>query len=41
MASATKEKSNKKYSDFELKYDTAEALRISRKFAEEAKKNWL
>ena len=38
MAAATKEKP-KKDSAIELKYDSAEALRISRKFAEEAKKN--
>ena len=40
MAQATKEKS-KKDSSIELKYDSAEAMRISRRFAEEAKKNWL
>ena len=41
MPTATKENSKKKYSDVELKYDSAEALRISKKLAEEAKKNWL
>ena len=40
MAAATKEKS-KQDSAIELKYESAEAMRISRKFAEEAKKNWL
>ncbi len=40
MAAATKGKS-KKDSAIELRYDSAEAMRISRKFAEEAKKNWL
>ena len=40
MATATKEKS-KKDSAVELKYDSVEAMRISRKFAEEARKNWL
>ena len=41
MASATNEKSKKKYSSVELKYDSSEALKISIKFAQEAKKNWL
>ena len=40
MATATKEKP-KKGSAIEMKYDSAEALRISRRFAEEARKNWL
>lgn len=40
MAAATKEKS-KKDSAIELRYDSAEARRISKKFAEEARKNWL
>ena len=40
MAAATKEKL-KKDSAIELKYDSAEAMRISRRFAEEARKNWL
>ena len=41
MAIATKEQSKKKYPSVELKYDTSEALKISIRFAEEAKKNWL
>ena len=40
MAPATKEKS-KKDSAIELKYDSSEAMRVSRKIAEEARKNWL
>ena len=40
MPVATKEKSTKD-SSIELKYESTEALRISRKFAEEARKNWL
>ncbi len=41
VAAATKEKSKKKYTSVALNYDSAEALKISIKFAEEAKKNWL
>ncbi len=41
VANATKEKTQKKYSSVELRYNSAEALKISMKFAEEAKKNWL
>ncbi len=41
VATATSEKTQKKYSSVELKYDSSEAMKISRKFAEEAKKNWL
>ncbi len=41
MATATKGKTEPKYPSIELKYDSAEAMRISKRFAEEAKKNWL
>tara|TARA_B100000700_G_C14515741_1_gene610759 strand:- start:245 stop:370 length:126 start_codon:yes stop_codon:yes gene_type:complete len=41
VASATKEKPNKKVLKEKLNYDKSKALKTSKKFAEEPKKNWL
>ncbi len=41
VANATKGKAQKKYSSVELRHENTEALKISMRLAEEAKKNWL
>ncbi|KGG12738.1 MULTISPECIES: hypothetical protein [Prochlorococcus] len=41
MANATKEQKQKKYASVELNYERTEAIKISKKFAEETRKNWL